>query len=175
MELMTLDEYTKLAVRLMNYAKVKPSLITDDNIGLVVRYLVNSDMKYDQNKSSLRTYRYHGFKHALSKIFEKPKNSTISLDDMVDSQSRYELVSSNDKTPLELFELQEDETNGTTRLLELVNHPVLTPKEKEYLHLTYVEGLNQREITERLNVSKQAVSESLIRAIRKLKEVCVKH
>lgn len=159
----------------MNYAKVKPSLITDDNIGLVVSYLVNSDMKYDPSKSSLRTYRYHGFKNALSKIFEKPKNSTISLDDMVDSQSRYELVSSSDKTPLELFELREDEENGTTRLMELVNHPSLTAKEREYLHLIYVEELDQKEIAERLNITKQAVSFTLIRAIRKLQEVCVKH
>jgi RNA polymerase sigma factor (sigma-70 family) len=61
---------------------------------------------------------------------------------------------------------------------------VLTVRQREVIHLYFFEGLNQREIAERLGISQQSVSEHLygkVRqgravggALRKLRKACLK-
>ena len=61
---------------------------------------------------------------------------------------------------------------------------VLTPRQREVIALYFFEGLNQREIAEKLDISQQSVSEHLYGkerkrravggALRKLRKACVK-
>ena len=61
---------------------------------------------------------------------------------------------------------------------------VLTERQREIVLLYYVEGLNQRQIAERLNIAQQSVSEHLFGkarggrtvggALRKLRKVCAR-
>jgi RNA polymerase sigma factor (sigma-70 family) len=68
--------------------------------------------------------------------------------------------------------------------LQAIIDEVLTPRQREVVTLYFIDGLNQREIAERLGVSQQAVSERLygkVRdgravggAMRKLRAACAK-
>ena len=54
---------------------------------------------------------------------------------------------------------------------ELLSDSYLTDRQREFLEAKYIEGLTSKEISERFNVSKQAVSDCLGRALNKLKEI----
>ena len=53
--MMTLDEYTKMAQRLI-CKLIGSRYLTDDNIGLVVNYLVYADNHFDETKGKLTNF-----------------------------------------------------------------------------------------------------------------------
>ena len=65
-----------------------------------------------------------------------------------------------------------------------VMEDVLTPRQRQVVHLYFLEGLNQREIGEKLGISQQSVSQHLYGklrngravggALRKLRKACAK-
>ena len=68
-------------------------------------------------------------------------------------------------------------------LLEVMDD-VLTPRQRQVIHLHFLEGLNQREIGEKLGISQQSVSQHLYGklrngravggALRKLRKACAR-
>ncbi len=72
---------------------------------------------------------------------------------------------------LETMEQEQTLKDDKQKVRELLSDSYLTDRQREYLEAKYIEGLTSKEISERFNVSKQAVSDCLGRALNKLKEI----
>ena len=72
---------------------------------------------------------------------------------------------------LEAMEKEQSLKEKKEKVRELLSDSYLTDRQREFLEAKYIEGLTSKEISERFNVSKQAVSDCLGRALNKLKEI----
>ena len=79
---------------------------------------------------------------------------------------------------------REDRAKALWPIVRAIMDEALTSRQREVVHLYFFEGLNQREIAEKLGISQQSVSEHLYGqmrnghaiggALRKLRKACVK-
>ncbi len=175
MELLSLSEYTKIAVKLLR--KFTPLyMMSDENVGIVVNYLINSDLKYDPNKGQLKTYRYNGFVNALRKIRTFSKSQLLSLDETFSSgENRYSTVPDTTLEPSELVSNEESLEVQSHLVEQLLNNDQLTKTEQKYLKMMYVDGLSMLKVSEICGVSKQAVSYTELKALKKLRTLYASH
>ncbi len=172
--LLPITDYVKIAERLISSSN-HPWMLEDEYIGIVVHHLIISDMSYDSTKgASIKTYRYKGWLNAKKRIIEIriKRGKTVSLHDinhLVDSE--FDIADGRVKAPEDNLIANEDEEFHDKTIKDLINHESLNPKEKLYLKLIYVDGKKQLEIAEMFKVTKQAVSFTERKAIRKLKEL----
>ena len=72
---------------------------------------------------------------------------------------------------LEIIQEEQELEDKKKKVRELLSDSYLTDRQREFLEAKYIEGLTSKEISERFNVSKQAVSDCMGRALHKLKEI----
>ena len=170
----TLEEYTKIAEKLINrYGH--PWMMDNEYIGLIVHNLIKSDMKFNSNKGiSIRTYRYGGFIFSMNVIYKhrKERMSSVSLDNPdFNGESRYDGIASLEKEPCENLVDVENFSHESDTIRTLINTKELTPREREYLKMIYIDGMTHNEIASHFDVSRQAVSYLEQKALTKLKEI----
>lgn len=173
---LSLDEYTKLATRTALHFGIKP---TDEVIHLMVNYLCKADISYDESKNtSLSTYRYGACKFAAAKYFQAIKQRNlrreISISSFEDSDNILLESLTNGQSTLDEVEQAEELTlsvNSVKNLVDMMlNRSALTQSEKFCVTEHYLHGKTLVEIAEIKGVSKQAVSQSVQKALNKMRE-----
>lgn len=161
MNLLSLDEYTQMAIRLISSDKLNLWMLQDEYIGTVINYLVKADMTYDSDKgASLKTFRFNAWKQAKFCILldRKRMSKYIDLDSIGDIPKSIDKISSeNDKTQ-KIFN-------------EVLGCPELTATERKYLTRLYSDGEIPKKLCKKLKISKQAISYTKQRALNKLRDI----
>jgi len=161
MELLSLDEYTKIAKNFMVKYGDSRWLRNDEYIYIVVNNLIRSDRKFDTNKgTTLNTYRVNGFKNSRKKIYKVIK----------ESYSRRSLYDSED-LDREDGEANKREISNTVNEILSDNNNILTPLDKKYLHMVFQQGMKMSEVANEFGVTRQAVSVKISVAISKLRKL----
>ncbi len=98
-----------------------------------------------------------------NKLFDRKKNkkisSTVSIDiypDFVISEDEFDT------------NLSDDDSYNVTKVKGILN--TLTPKQKQIIHLRFVENLSFKEISEILHIENQSAKNSIARSIEKIKK-----
>jgi RNA polymerase sigma factor (sigma-70 family) len=171
MELLTLDEYEEIAVKLLKYRFGKFSkYINNDNIGDLINYLIRSDMKYDPTKGTkLSTYRFNAFKFAVKKLLRSVKkerqNKTISLNSHIKgSNPRFELINV-------IVRMEKPNNEETVNVSDIITKNKLTDKQKVYMLGYFVDGKTLAQIGHENNVTRKAVSNVVINGIKRLRKI----
>lgn len=165
MTVTTLSEYTKIASKIIN-KNIGSRYLTDENIGLVINYLVYADNNYDPTKGSLHNFRQCSAKIALKRIVCKRKSKTISLSHII-GKNNIEDITIEDI----LADTREHRNIDIEELNKLINDDCLTDLEKMYLKEHFINYKQQNHIAEDRGVTVQAVNISIMSAIKKLKEI----
>ena len=168
---LTIGEYTKIAEKIISSSR-HIWMLQDEYIGMVVNHLINSDSKYDSSKgASVEGYRFRGWLNAKKRILQlrMKQYKTASLDAYL-SDTR-DIKDSRVDTPYMEIEKREIEDAKSKVVKELINHKSLNPKERLYLKLIYIDGKKQIEIAEMYKITKQAVSFTEQKALRKLRSL----
>ncbi len=176
---LTLAEYTRLAKDTLArvLAKRKRGLLiritsNEDYLSEVIQALVNADWTFDDTKSSLQTWRIKYVKWAIMSIsanlkatYEKNNEKSLVDDDQQEIPSTYEdrhmgrVGHKMYKTPHESDKPDLDSLLKNTRLL---------PRELEIFNLT--RQMSRKEVAKKLNITRQAISLTLISAINKIRK-----
>jgi len=171
---MSLTKYDKLAEMLI--ARFGQSWMYDDKYkSILITNLIKSDNDYDPNKGSLSTYRFGAWNYAKLKMYQlkNRERNLVSLNQTTVAGPLYTAIASNEIEPLDDMVNIESNNAISNLVMSLLNDQNLTPVEKKYLNLIYKEGLTHNQIAEMCRVSKQAVSFTEQKALRKLRTIYV--
>lgn len=160
---LTLDEYTTIAIKIIS-KKIGYRYITDDNIGLVIRYLIYADQNYNPKKGSLNNFRHVSAFIAIKQIVCRKKSNLISLSNTVN-------IDGNVLSLSDIIPAKEQEQVDLESVNKLINDSVLTDIERFYLKEYFVNHRTQENLANERGVTKNAVSISIIKALKKLKDV----
>ena len=181
----TLDSYLKEA-RVMILKWGQPYMTRDDQIvGNVARAIMRAENNYSPSHNSgaaIGTLRVTYARNEILNTFRKYRSIArrgvhISLNaehDFGRSGSPFTFAETLEDRSEHFIEtiINEDTLKETkTKVRYMLEDSYLSIKQRRYLKAKYVEGLSSKQIAERFNVSKQAVSEGLLKGISKLKEV----
>lgn len=180
-QLESLETYHKIADRLIATFG-QPWMHDDKYKSILITNLVKSDQEYKNNMgTSLATYRFGGWKFAKMKMFQLKKREqyTVSLNmtlagknsEYTKNDDLYSVLPSNEPEPIEVAIAQEDMIDKEKFIDSILTHPELTEIEKVYLRMIYKNGLSHTVIAEKLGVTKQAVSFTEQKALRKLRGI----
>ena len=170
--MLTLKELERRAkITILNY--LNPSYMTDDNIGLIIYYICRAEQKFDPTKGmSLETYLHNCAKFGAMKVKQKSGEikkkhlPTISLD--------MKIGCSNENRDLFLKDLITDKKynneNDKIEAEHVLSTMILTETEKDCIERYYLKKESINDISMERMVSKQAVTDSIKRGIKKLRE-----
>ena len=161
MEEYSLVWYLKQAQNIIAKFGNKRLFYDDENIATVAHYMMVADNTYDASRGAKRsTWRVTRARYALLNIYRKQKNAVKT-------------VSLNTRTPdgRELGDLIEDphEERKTIDISSLLSTDFLTEKEASVLRKKYVDNLTLGKIAEDYKITRQAVHETIKRAVKKIK------
>lgn len=158
----TLKEYTEIAEEfLRNTSKLctpyhRKLFLSPESVGIVVRYLINSDEKYDPTKgAAISTYRYKGMMNAKFAIIKSWKKQQKSIE-ISDTEFAY-CSAAQEKSPEELLINAEEELDKKNLIDKMLNSPVLTDAERRCMKMIYLDGLRKVDVAKQLKISPQAV------------------
>ena len=180
----TLDSYLKEA-KVMILKWGQRWMLNDEQIvGDVANAIMRAEDSYDPDHNSgaaMGTLRVTYGRNEILNIFRKHRAITkrgqhYSLNRDHDSPSG---------TPFTFAEALEDKSEhfidtiisedtieeNKERVRKMIEDSYISKKQKQYLRAKYMEGLSSKEIAEKFNVSKQAVSEGLLKGLAKLREI----
>lgn len=179
-----LDSYLKEA-KVMILRWGQRWMLNDEQIvGEVAGAIMRAEDNYDPEHNSgaaMGTLRVTYGRNAILNTFRKHRA-------MTKRGKHYSLNLENDSpsgAPFTLAETLEDKSEhfidtiisedtieeNKERVRKMLEDSYLSRKQKQYLRAKYMEGLSSKEIAEKFNVSKQAVSEGLLKGLSKLREV----
>jgi RNA polymerase sigma factor (sigma-70 family) len=183
----SLTDYVKHAERIIGYFAPKISkglaaemLSSEDAISNVASALMFADWTWDENrvgnetgkKCQKRTYRLMRGQWAIKSYLVRKKKT---LDKNIDSlnfvpesgqEQIYQTIESDFGCPVEaLLSTELRETIDS-----LLSCGIVSEKQKEYIELRYLKELTFAEIGELKGVTRQAVHDTITRAIKQLKE-----
>lgn len=161
MEEYSLLWYLKQAQSIIAKFGSKHLLYDDENIATVAHYMMVADNTYDASRGAKRsTWRVTRAKYALLNIYRKQKSviKTVSLSTITPDGR-------------ELGDLVEDshEEQKTIDISSLLSTDFLTEREASVLRKKYIDNLTLGKIAEEYKISRQAVHETIKRAVKKIK------
>lgn len=174
-ELDTLEAYDLVADKLIARFG-QPWMYDDKYKSILIANLVKSDTDFDSTKgASIKTYRYGGWKYAKMKMFQlkKREHNLASLDSVTSEGPLYSRLASKELEAIDTIMAEETERGQTNLINSILNSEKLTKVEKNYLRMIYQQGLSHSVIAEKLGVTKQAVSFTEQKALRKLRDIYV--
>lgn len=190
-EFESLDFYLTLAKKMIaKFSKNTPKymLADDDAISFVANAIMMGDWRWKDDKNdttmkSLYSYRnqcaiwaiktYLTYNSKQQKKFDKKiyNASTYALED--EEMSIMDIIPSSELTPIENL----IEAESTTEILDLVrviiseDNKILTDKQKECLQLYFIDGWTLAEIGKHFNITKEAIRQSIKKALTKLRQL----
>jgi RNA polymerase sigma factor (sigma-70 family) len=191
----SMSEYVSLAKKTINkFASQfynglnKEMLNNDDAISDVATAIMYADWRYDPNragasgmKKTLYSYRNQcaiwAIQTYITNKYKKSKiNENLSLDfvlsDKENSISYHSTV--NDKKqrdPLDIIIQNEDQNNIKYDLETLLDSGIITDKQKDQLKMYYMEDMTLSEIGKIYGVSREAIRQSIKRAIESIRSL----
>ncbi len=172
---MTLQEYEELATKIL-IKQCGHSQVTDENIGLVIHYLVKADMSFDESKGfQLSTLRYSLTKKAIRRILYKKKKvreiHCCSLNKIVKRNTADTFMQN-----LQLSDVIEDKrATSDTEYIETINfvnelldNSELSANERKCIEDFYINGKTRAEIASDINKTFQRVSQLIIKGLKKI-------
>ena len=162
--MLTIKEYLSESRNIiLKYAgSYSQKLVRDsDAVGSIATTLALADNSYDISKGTKKsTWRIqNGIYKILHLIKDIKDNHTISLDSYLHNEDGHKI---------DFAERPPVEEGNYDEIIEK-NKGILTEKQVQYLNYIFKDGLSQKEVGQKMGVTKQAVSFSLKRATRKLK------
>jgi DNA-directed RNA polymerase sigma subunit (sigma70/sigma32) len=175
-KLESLEAYHLMADKLI--AKFGQSWMYDDKYkAVLIQNLVKSDTEYKSNTGASRaTYRFGGWKFARLKMLQmrRREKSLVSLNSSSDGNEQlYKTIAANTNEPVQELIENEGTAANSGFIDSILNNEVLSQVEKNYLKMIYKDCIPRNEIATMLGVTKQAVSFTEQKALRKLREVYV--
>lgn len=179
----SLSEYITLAKKII--AKNAKWLLKDeDAISSVAHCIMMADWRYDEHNNqgtdrpqkTLYSYRNQcgiwGIKTYLTKKSKK-SFSACSLDyqNQINGNNVHNIIQDRKaKTPLEELEKEETEENTKTFIDDILCCDKISKKQKEFIKLYYLENYTYERIAKLHNLRRESVRQSIIRALKVLKE-----
>ena len=175
-ELLTLYEYIEIAKRCIGAfaspPEAKGMLKDDDAIAHVAEHLMTGHLRWKENGGrTLRSYLNQcaiwSMKQWKSKLCQTKKRQELSLNTYLhrdEGGQLYQLVS--DKKAKEPFDILFDDNEKTVHTL--IESDCITKLQRHYLTQRYIENKTFQEIGVSVGVSRQAVEQSIKKAITKL-------
>lgn len=179
----SLSEYIVLAKKII--AKNAKWLLRDeDAISSVAYCIMMADWRYDKDNNvgtdrpqkTLYSYRNQCGIWAIKTYLTKKSKKvypTCSLDyqNEFDTNSIHNIIQDKRvKTPLEELEKQEEHNQHKTFIDYMLDCDKISQKQKEFIKLYYIENYTYERIGKLHNLRRESVRQSIIRALRVLKE-----
>lgn len=180
----TLSSYMLIAKRVIGYFAPRirkglssEMLASDDAVSYVAEAIMMADWLFDENyigkkgvKCSRRTYRnLRGLWSIKSYMTRRKRNqkkimSSLNYSDE-DGKELYTYLEADCEAPVETLLRKE-----TREILEqILSCGMITEKQELYMKMYYLKSMSVAEISEHCNISRQAVHESIRRALLKIK------
>jgi RNA polymerase sigma factor (sigma-70 family) len=169
---LTLKDYIKVAQRVLAKNKLDPR--NEENISIVVEYMVKADQKYDGMTGTRIGYRMVNAKYGamvarqkyLARINNKKKNKILSLDYLHDINSErphclYDSVACKDVS---------QETRVMCEDIVKVAKKIMGKRQFQCFYLKYVENYMTKDICKEMGITRAMVSLHIIGAKEKLAE-----
>jgi RNA polymerase sigma factor (sigma-70 family) len=115
---------------------------------------------------AIKTYVTHKYKNKNKKSFSLDNNVT-SFEEHINAYDL--LASSSEKDPLENIIQKEEEQQLTTSIKELLDKANISEKQKQQIVMYYFQDLTLSKIGKHFGVSREAVRQSIKRAIETIK------
>ena len=174
--LLTLYEYIEIAKRCIGAFASSPNMLQDDDaIAHVAEHLMLGHLRWKENggrtlHSYLNQCAIWAIKSWKSKLYQTSQHQELSLNTNYRSNSYgredqlYQLIP--DKKAKEPFDILFNNNEKTTQTL--IESPCLTNCQRHCLKQRYIENQTFQQIGDSLGISRQAVEQSIKRAIGKL-------
>lgn len=183
---LSLPEYLLIARKIVSKigGPHKKYLQDDDVISYIANAIMMADWRWDQNykskdgrKKNQYAYRNQCGIWAIRTLLSKKKKTPkiYSLEESIkDSDSRNNLdfiIDKKNNNPASIIE--NNEYNQTLRndIKNLLSSDLLSDKQKEYIELYYYQNKTLAEIGSMFGLTREAVRQNIVKAIKKLKEV----
>lgn len=185
-EFLTLSEYILIAKKIVSKigGAHKKYLQDDDVISYIANAIMMADWRWDQNykskdgrKKNQYAYRNQCGIWAIRTLLSKKKKTPkiYSLEDSIkESDSRNNLdfiIDKRDTNPAHIVENQEYKQTLKQDMQNLLDSDILSDKQKQYIKLYYYQNKTLAEIGDIFGLTREAVRQNIVKAVKKLKEV----
>lgn len=179
-----LSEYILLAKKIIAI-KAKWLLSDEDAISSVAYAIMMADWRYDENNNTdtdkpqktLYSYRNQCAIWAIKTYLTKNRkkiHGSFSLDYQQDSTNKrdtYSLIEDKKaKTPFSYMAEGEEHNNNREFIDRMLQCDELSQKQKDFVKLYYLDGNTYEKIAKKYGLRRESVRQSIIRAIRVLRE-----
>jgi predicted DNA-binding protein YlxM (UPF0122 family) len=164
-QLFTLQKYLNIAeltvLKTCNATVVNQILKDEDAISFIAEQIIIGHCKYTDNRNcSLSTYLIKYAKWGINKLLTEEKRSN-------DRYHRLFVPYATHKRDIYKASFKKKSYNDDT---VKINLDILTPVEKKYTLAYYIDGENMINIAQKYKVTKQAVSYTIKKGLRKLRK-----
>jgi predicted DNA-binding protein YlxM (UPF0122 family) len=174
MNYLTQQEYEKIADRILHssYPNSYQMIINDsEKFGTIVNAVMTADWKYDESRvseyqgnASLYGYRKQRVFWSINKIYSnKTKNKETVIEDIYEQRAINEIPESG--TAFDIVE-HNDEMEKLCASIEVSK--VLSPQEKKYLKLLFLNNKSIDDIAEMFTIDKRALRNNINNGLKKL-------
>lgn len=185
-EFLTMSEYILIAKKIISKigGAHKKYLQDDDVISYIANAIMMADWRWDQNykskdgrKKNQYAYRNQCGIWAIRTLLSKKKKmpKMYSLEESIkDSDSRNNLdfiIDKKNNNPSSIIENSEYKQTLKQDMQNLLNSDILSDKQRQYIELYYYQNKTLAEIGEIFGLTREAVRQNIVKAIKKLKEV----
>jgi RNA polymerase sigma factor (sigma-70 family) len=185
-EFSTLSEYILIAKKIISKigGPNKKYLQDDDVISYIANAIMMADWRWDQDykskdgrKKNQYAYRNQCGIWAIRTLLSKKKKAPkiYSLEESIkNSDSRNNLdfiIDKKNNNPSSIIETNEYKQTLKQDMKNLLESDILSDKQKQYIQLYYYQNKTLAEIGVIFGLTREAVRQNIVKAIKKLKEV----
>lgn len=182
----SLSEYLLIARKIISKmgGSNKKYLQDEDVVSYVANAIMMADWRWDQDYQSKNGRKKNKYAYRnqcgiwaistlLSKKNKKPK--TYSLDRCIkqDGDNRDNLdfiIDKRDNNPVSITENKESRNILKSDIAKLLSSEILSDKQKLYIDLYYYQGKTLSEIGSSFGLTREAVRQNIVKAVKKLRE-----
>lgn len=160
------------------YSSLRNEMLSnEDAISDVAAAIMQADWKWDKDrvgKTGLQKTRYAyrnqcaiwAIQTYITKKYKSKKSYSLDSINTLDKEtSSYSFLSGSEKDPLDIIIENEDRENLANCIKDLLEFTSITPKQKEQLKMYFFDGMTLNAIGEKYGVTREAVRQSIKKAI----------
>jgi RNA polymerase sigma factor (sigma-70 family) len=156
----------------------KEMLSNDEAVSEVAMAIMYADWRFDPNRSgktglkkTIYSYRNQcaiwAIKTYVTNKYKKPKNLSLNItgSDDTDSELYNSIPDKSSQQPIDIMIAKESKEILNDSIKTLLEHPVLSDKQKDQIKLYYFENKTLTEIGKIYNVSREAIRQNIKRSL----------
>lgn len=160
------------------YSSLRNEMLSnEDAISDVAAAIMQADWKWDKDrvgKTGLQKTRYAyrnqcaiwAIQTYITKKYKSKKSYSLDSINTIDKDtSSYSFLSGSERDPLDIIIENEERENLTNCIQDLLEFTAITPKQKEQLKMYFFDGMTLNAIGEKYGVTREAVRQSIKKAI----------